>query len=88
MTDYEVSVPRSDIIAVSRLLWSIGSESTTNHQHQVDCWAWGAKLDYLSGLPPHPIPGEPNAALLDFYRGIRDHIDDVIASLDEDESET
>jgi hypothetical protein len=87
MSDDVVSVSRGDIIAVSRLLWSLGSEPTTSHQHQVDCWAWGAKLDHLSGLPPHPMPGERNAALLDFYRGIRGHIDEVIASLDEDESE-
>jgi hypothetical protein len=88
MTDDEVSVPRGDVIAVSRLLWSIGSESTTSHQHQVDCWAWGAKLDYLSGLPPHPMAGEPNTALLDFYRDIRGHIDEVIAALDEGKSAT
>jgi hypothetical protein len=88
MTNDEVSVRRGDIIAVSRLLWSIGSESTTSHQHQVDCWHWGAKLDYLSGLPPHSMPGQSNAALLDFYRDIRGRIDEAIAALDDDKSAT
>jgi hypothetical protein len=77
----EVAVPRSDVIAVSRLLWSIGSEETTSHQHRVDCFDWGAKLDHLSGLPPHPTPGESTEAVIAFYRGVRSHLDDVIASL-------
>ena len=40
-----VSVPRNDIIAVSRLLWDIGSQDTTSHEHKVDCFHWGAVLD-------------------------------------------
>ncbi len=40
-------VPRSDLIAVSRLLWDIGSQQSPGHQHQVDCFHWGARLDQL-----------------------------------------
>lgn len=82
MTD-DVSIPRADAIAVSRLLWSIGSESTTSHQHKVDCFHWGAVLDHASGLPPHPTPGHPTVAVREFYEGVRDHINAVIASLED-----
>jgi hypothetical protein len=83
----EVTISRGDLIAVSRLLWSIGSEETTSHQHRVDCFMWGAKLDHLSGLPPHPTPSEPTEAVIAFYRGVRSHLDDVIASLETDRGE-
>jgi hypothetical protein len=82
MTNDVVVVPWGDVIAVSRLLWSIGSEPITSHQHRVDCFAWGAKLDHLSGLPPHPTPGEPTEKVLAFYRDIRAHLDGVIGSLE------
>jgi hypothetical protein len=70
------------LIAVSRLLWSIGGETTTSHQHRVDCFHWGAKLDHLSGLPPHPSPGAPNEEVLAFYRDTRAHLDEMIATLE------
>jgi hypothetical protein len=36
----DVTISRADLIAVSRLLWSIGAEATTSHQHRVDCFHW------------------------------------------------
>jgi hypothetical protein len=85
--DDDATVSRGDLIAVSRLLWSIGSEETTSHQHRVDCFAWGAKLDELSGLPPHPTPGKPTEQVIAFYRDIRTHLDRVISSLTEGEGQ-
>ena len=51
-----ITVPMGDLIAVSRLLWDIGSQQGTSHQHRVDCFHWGAVLDSRSGsrLTPHP----------------------------------
>jgi len=61
-----IAVPRGDLIAVSRLLWDIGSQAETSHQHKVDCFHWGAVLDSRTGLPPHPTPGPGADAVVAF----------------------
>jgi hypothetical protein len=76
-----VTIPRGDMIAVSRLLWDIGGQETTSHQHKVDCFHWAARLDHLAGLPPHPTPGPPTEEVIAFYERIRNHVDDVLRGL-------
>ena len=76
-----VSAPRNDIIAVSRLLWDIGSQDTTSHEHKVDCFHWGAVLDDLSGLPPHPTPGHHTEEVVAFYERVRDHLNSLLVEL-------
>jgi hypothetical protein len=77
-----VTIPRGDVIAVSRLLWDIGSQQTTSHEHEVDCFHWGARLDQLVGLPPHPTAGQPTEEVVAFYQRIRNHVDDVLSGLE------
>ena len=76
-----IGVPVGDVIAVSRLLWDIGSQVSTSHQHQVDCFHWAAVLDHRVGLPPHPTPGEPTEQLIAFYEGVRHHLALLVAGL-------
>jgi hypothetical protein len=76
-----ITVPMGDLIAVSRLLWDIGSQQGTSHQHRVDCFHWGAVLDSRSGLPPHPTPGPPADAVVAFYEGVRQHLDELLTQL-------
>ena len=77
----DVALPRSEVIAISRLLWDIGSQQSTGHQHKVDCFHWGAKLDHFAGLPPHPTPGEPTEEVIAFYERVRDHVEGVLSDL-------
>ena len=77
----EVSVPQSELIAVSRLLWDIGSQETTSHNHKVNCYHWGGVLDHRAGLPPWPAPGAPTDAVVEFYEGVERHIRSVIEEL-------
>jgi hypothetical protein len=84
MTDTEddrIALPKSDVIAISRLLWEVGSQDTTGHQHKVDCFHWGARLDKLAGLPPHPTGGQPTEEVIAFYEQVRDHVDGVLSDL-------
>jgi len=74
-------MPKSELIAISRLLWDIGSQDTTNHQHRVDCYHWGALLDNEVGLPPWPTPGEPTQTVIGFYEGVKNHLAEVIDRL-------
>jgi hypothetical protein len=76
-----VTVPRGDLIAVSRLLWDMGGQDTTGHQHKVDCFHWAARLDHLVGLPPHSTQGQPTEEVIAFYERIRNHVDDVLTGL-------
>jgi hypothetical protein len=76
-----VAIPKSELIAISRLLWDIGSQNGTSHQHRVDCYHWGAILGGRAGLPPWPTDTEPTSAVIDFYEGVRTHLDDVIGRL-------
>jgi hypothetical protein len=76
-----VSIPRSEVIAVSRLLWDIGSQDGTSHQHKIDCFSWGGVLDNRAGLPPWPTSGEPMQEVIAFYEGVRRHLDDVLREL-------
>ena len=82
-----VAIPKSQLIAISRLLWDIGSQEGTNHQHRVDCYFWGATLDTQAGMPPWPTPGEPSKTVIDFYQGVRGHLDEVIQRLGRGEPE-
>ena len=82
-----VPVPRGDLIAISRLLWDIGAQNGTSHQHRVDCYGWGARLDDRVGLPPWPTPGEPTEKVVQFYEGIRDHLDGIVDRLKRGEPE-
>jgi hypothetical protein len=82
-----VAIPKSELIAISRLLWDIGSQDGTGHQHRVDFYHSGAILDGRAGLPPWPTDGEPTNAASDFYEGVRTHLDDVIGRLQRGESE-
>ncbi|HEX3622648.1 MAG TPA: hypothetical protein VHT97_10060 [Acidimicrobiales bacterium] len=77
----EVSVPRSELIAVSRLLWDVGSQQTTSHHHKVDCFHWGAVLDHHAGLPPWPNPGPATEQVIEFYERVERHVRSVIESL-------
>ncbi len=77
----EVSVLQSELIAVSRLLWDIGSQETTSHNHKVDCYHWGGVLDIRAGLPPWPTPGAPTDAVIEFYEGVERHVHRVIEEL-------
>ena len=76
-----MAISRSELIAISRLLWDIASQDGTNHGHRVDCYHSGAVLDDRAGMPPAPTPGEPTNKAIRFYEGVRDHLDDVIGRL-------
>lgn len=82
-----VPIQKSELFAVSRLLWDIGSQDGTSHQHRVDCYHWAAILDDRAGLPPWPTGGEPTNAVIGFYEGVRNHLDEVIGRLQRGESE-
>ena len=82
-----VRIPKSELIAISRLLWDIGSQDGTSHQHRVDCYHWGAVLDGRTDLPPWSTGGESTDAVIDFYEGVRIHLDGVIGRLQRGESE-
>jgi hypothetical protein len=75
-----ISVQRSDLVAISRLLWDLGSQDGTNDQHRVLCYHWGASLDRAIGTP-WPTQGEPISAAIDFYEGVKVHLEAVIARL-------
>jgi hypothetical protein len=77
----DVAVPQSELIAVSRLLWDIGSRETTSHSHKVDCYHWGAVFDHRAGLPPWPSPGAATDAVVEFYEGVERHVRSVIDQL-------
>jgi hypothetical protein len=80
--DRPVTISQSSAIAISRLLWSLGSRDSTGHQDQVDCFHWGAHLDHVAGLPPHPTSAESMREVVAFYHGIRSAIDDRIRDLE------
>lgn len=73
--DDAVQLRRGDVFAVSRLLWSLGSEDNTSHQHRIDCWHWGAVLDTAAGLPPHHTSDASRQELIAFYEDIRSNIE-------------
>ncbi len=82
-TQEAVLVPRTELIAVSRLLWALGSQESTGDQLKLDCLHWGERLDHLAGIPPHTTPGQPISEIIAFYERVRDHLDGVIGDLQE-----
>lgn len=82
-TQEAVLVPRSELIAVSRLLWDIGSEESTTDPHRMDCFRCGERPDHLAGVPPHTTPGQPISEIIAFYERVRDHVDGIIGDLQE-----
>jgi hypothetical protein len=77
-----VSISQSAAVAISRLLWSLGSTDSTSHQHRTDCFHWGAYLDdHRSGLPPWPTEGKPTHEVIAFYEEVRQVLDERIEIL-------
>jgi hypothetical protein len=76
-----VSIPQSAVVAISRLLWSLGSADSTSHQNRTDCFHWGAYLDRRSGLPPWPTEGKPTQEVIAFYEKVRLALDERIDAL-------
>lgn len=81
MNEDTVEVSRSDLLAVSRLLWSIGAEESTSHQHRVDCWHWDAHLDHAAGMPAHPTDEGARAEMVAFYTAIQERLAQHIEAL-------